>query len=219
MKESGEVWGLCSTQFSASWLWGMSSTFQSTAVPIQLFRPQHGEQLSGITGNNGHPRPGLKDCGFGFRAVAVFPPIAFDQTGLGCRFVHKQEMGRALGGGVGTAGWVLMKHRAEPALPLGPRCRLKTKPVKLVILVPGWLHTATLPDLGRGLGGGGLSSRHFSPQFPTTNTAPVLTVTQKEVCVCVCTQTHKSPSWQVVPGNIARLKRNICWNSLPAGLF
>lgn len=49
------------------------------------------QALLGTMGRS--PWPGLKDCGFGFRAVAVFPPIAFDQTGLGCRFVHKQEMG------------------------------------------------------------------------------------------------------------------------------
>lgn len=52
VRGSGEVGGLCSAQIPAAWLWGKSSTSQSTAVPIQLFRPQQGEQLPGITGNS-----------------------------------------------------------------------------------------------------------------------------------------------------------------------
>lgn len=45
----------------------------------------------------GHPQPELGDCGFEFRAVAVFLPTAFDQTELGCRVCSQTGNGERFG--------------------------------------------------------------------------------------------------------------------------
>lgn len=78
-----------------------------------------------------HPQPGLGDYGFEFRAVAVFPPTAFDQTGLGCRVCSQTGNGERIGWRDCKLGFGATRSR--PCFTPRCRCRLETKPVKLVI--------------------------------------------------------------------------------------
>lgn len=66
----------------------------------------------------GHPQPGLGDYGFEFRAVAVFPPTAFDQTRLGYRVCsqtgNEKRIGwRACKLGFGGNGLSLLYPKAQ----------------------------------------------------------------------------------------------------------
>lgn len=93
--------GLCSGQIPPPWLWGRNSTFQSTAVPLQLFRSQQGEQLPGTVRTAEHPQPELGEYGFELGQWLFFLPLLLIRLGWAAGFVHKQET-RELGGG--TAG-------------------------------------------------------------------------------------------------------------------